>query len=114
MHPFNVLLVLALLLPAGIVAAEDKALDVTIKVIESPGDSPSTVTKTIQLPAAAKKAREQESTNGREPASGDKASRSLDEREKMRSDDRKTAAKKKTRADEKMKKQKQKQNKKAS
>ena len=40
-------------------AADDKLLDVTIRIVESPADLPSAVTKTIELPpAAAERARE--------------------------------------------------------
>ncbi|MFL6621301.1 MAG: hypothetical protein ACJ8J7_06815 [Sulfurifustaceae bacterium] len=38
---------------AATAVADDNALDVTIRVIESPNDLPSAVTKTIQLPPSA-------------------------------------------------------------
>lgn len=51
--------ILASVLFAGIAMAEDKPLDVTIQVIESPNDLPTAVTKKIQLPpSAADRARE--------------------------------------------------------
>jgi hypothetical protein len=62
-------LILAVLLSSGVAMADDKALDVTIKVVESPADLPSAVTRTIKLPpAAAQKAREQPANSG--PGSG--------------------------------------------
>lgn len=47
------ILFLAAALVAGLAVADDKPLDVTITVVESPADLPAAVTKTIELPAAA-------------------------------------------------------------
>jgi hypothetical protein len=70
MRAFKFGLILAALFFSGDQAiADDRTLDVTIKVVESPADLPSAVTKTIKLPpAAAQKAREQSSSTG--PGSG--------------------------------------------
>jgi len=66
-------LLFVLLFPAGVAMADDKALDVTIRVLESPVDLPSAVTKTIQLPpAAAQKARENPAAGEPEPGSGNR------------------------------------------
>jgi len=46
-------LLLAALCLVGGAMADDKPLDVTITVVESPGDLPTAVTRTIQLPPAA-------------------------------------------------------------
>lgn len=46
-------LLLAALCLAGGAVADDKPLDVTITVVESPGDLPTAVTRTIELPPAA-------------------------------------------------------------
>lgn len=46
-------LFLAAAFVAGFAMADDSALDVTITVVDSPGDLPAAVTKTIELPAAA-------------------------------------------------------------
>ena len=51
-HNYSVVIV-ASLLSLGTAYAEDRPLDVTIKVLESPGDTPDTVTRTIKLPPAA-------------------------------------------------------------
>src|SRR5688572_4249546 len=56
MRAFSLLLVF--LFSAGVAMADDRALDVTIKVVESPADLPGAVTKNIQLPPAAQKSRE--------------------------------------------------------
>jgi hypothetical protein len=46
-------LLLAAAFFAGIAMADDKPLDVTITVVDSPADLPAAVTKTIELPAPA-------------------------------------------------------------
>jgi hypothetical protein len=57
MRVFSLLVVF--LFSAGAAMADDRALDVTIKVVETPADLPGAVTKNIQLPpAAAQKSRE--------------------------------------------------------
>lgn len=47
------LVFLVAVFPPGIAAADDRPLDVTISVVDSPGDLPDAVTKTITLPDAA-------------------------------------------------------------
>jgi hypothetical protein len=47
------LLIAAAFVVAGAAMADDKPLDVTITVVESPADLPDAVTKTIALPPAA-------------------------------------------------------------
>jgi hypothetical protein len=46
-------LFIAVALIAGVAMADDKPLDVTITVVESPADLPDAVTKTIELPSTA-------------------------------------------------------------
>lgn len=46
-------LLIAVALFTGVAMADDKPLDVTITVVESPADLPASVTKTIELPLAA-------------------------------------------------------------
>lgn len=45
-------LFIAAVFVAGIAMADEKPLDVTITVVESPADLPDAVTKTIELPAS--------------------------------------------------------------
>lgn len=64
--PAPKLLIAAALLAAA--AADDVALDVTITVIESPADLPSTVTSKIELPRSAANAARTHSPRGTDPA----------------------------------------------
>jgi hypothetical protein len=52
----------------GAAVADDKPLDVTITVVESPGDLPAAVTKTIELPPAASDRARERSQHGLERA----------------------------------------------
>jgi hypothetical protein len=58
----------AVLFFAGIAMADDKPLDVTIKVVESPTDLPAAVTKTIELPPSASDRARERSQHGLETA----------------------------------------------
>lgn len=48
--------------------ADDKPLDVTITVVESPGDLPAAVTKTIELPPSASDRARERAQHGLETA----------------------------------------------
>jgi len=50
------LVFLVAVFPPGIAAADDSPLDVTISVVDSPSDLPSSVMKTIELPNPARQA----------------------------------------------------------
>lgn len=58
----------AMFLFAGIAMADDKPLDVTISVVQSPNDLPAAVTKTIELPAAASDVARERSAKGLDTA----------------------------------------------
>ena len=59
---------IAVLFFAGVAMADDKPLDVTIKVVESPADLPTAVTKTIELPPSASDRARERSQHGLETA----------------------------------------------
>jgi hypothetical protein len=61
-------LLLAAICLVGGVMADDKPLDVTITVVESPGDLPATVTRTIELPPAASDRARERAQHGLETA----------------------------------------------
>lgn len=62
------ILAVATFLFVGIALADDKPLDVTISVIQSPNDLPAAVTKTIELPAAASDVARERSGKGLDTA----------------------------------------------
>lgn len=58
----------ALVLVAGVAMADEKPLDVTIQVVDSPAASPSAVTRTIELPPSASAKARERSEHGRDAA----------------------------------------------
>ncbi len=58
----------AVFLFVGIAMADDKLLDVTISVVQSPNDLPAAVTRTLELPAAASAAARERSAKGQDAA----------------------------------------------
>lgn len=62
------IITVAMFLFAGIAMADDKPLDVTISVVQSPNDLPAAVTKTIELPAAASDVARERSAKGLDTA----------------------------------------------
>lgn len=67
MRKARLFLVTALLF-AGVAMADDKPLDVTITVVNSPNDLPAAVTKTIELPPAAADHARERAVNGLDSA----------------------------------------------
>ena len=61
-------LLLAAICLVGGAMADDKPLDVTITVVESPGDLPAAVTRRIELPPAASDRARDRAQNGLETA----------------------------------------------
>ena len=68
MYKKSGIIAVATFLFVGIAMADDKPLDVTISVVQSPNDLPAAVTKTIELPVAASDVGRERSAKGLDTA----------------------------------------------
>lgn len=62
------IIAVATLLFAGVAMTDERPLDVTISVVQSPNDLPAAVTRTLELPAAASAAARERSAKGQDAA----------------------------------------------